>query len=127
MSIKNSGLLLLVVALFLGTTAWAKNERPLRAEYGAEHHATEQDGAFRLDARIMSVDEVLGVMVVAEQEIKLKRHYKKGGWQYQTSFVDSSGHPVAIDLFKPRGKVIVEGVQLPDGALVAERIILEDD
>jgi len=87
-------------------------------------HKIFNQGVYRkLNARIMSIDLASNVMIVAEKNIKLPTFSdKKGRTQYLTQFIGSSGQAMRPNDFKVRDRVIVEGVKLPDGSVVASSI-----
>jgi len=85
----------------------------------------QDGGGFVLNAGIMSVDVNHNMMIVAEKIIKLKVAVDEKGYrQYQTIFIDSSGKHISIGDFKPRMNVIVDGTELPNDTIIADRITL---
>ena len=78
----------------------------------------------RLEAKIMAIDVTGEELIIAEKVVKLVTYLdKKRKIQYLTQFLDSSGGKIKISDFIIRDRVVVEGVRLPDGTIIAGSII----
>lgn len=119
--IKKQGVLILLLMLLLGGVAYAQNNFESTHQRGEEHI-----GNFFLDASVMLIDKMHDTMIVAEKVITLRvNRNKKGDNRYDTVFVNSTGVRISIDEFKPFVRVVVEGDELTDGKIIADKITLQ--
>jgi len=76
---------------------------------------------FELYGKIMEVNIHKAYLIVAEKKISITG-FKVGDQLYKTTFLDAKGSPVELSSFRKGQRVLVQGVTLPDGAMVAGRV-----
>lgn len=81
----------------------------------------EYSGPFEITARIMEIDPAKNMLVVAEKKIYVV-DVLVGAEHLLTVLADAQGGAVAIESFAPGQTVLVQGLQLPDGRVIAELI-----
>lgn len=101
---------------------WCPNQgraasRPITAE------ALEYSGPFELTAPIMEIHRGKNMLIVAEKEIYTV-DLMVGSEHLLTIFSDAEGGAVAFESLKRGQTVLVRGLELPDGRIIAELIQL---
>ena len=76
---------------------------------------------FELYGKIMEVNIHKAYFIVAEKKISVTG-FKVGDQLIKTTFLDANGRPVKINTFRKGQRVLVQGVTLPDGTIVAGRV-----
>lgn len=105
-----------LVSLLLTSTFALGEERDLNKIFG-------QGSYTRHNAKIMAIDTGENVMIIAEKTVKWLQYVDQNGvTQYQTQLLSSSGKELSITDFKIKDRVIVQGVKLPDGTIIASDI-----
>lgn len=83
----------------------------------------KQGSYARHNAKIMAIDVGENIMIIAEKTVKWLQYVDQNGvTQYQTQLLSASGKELSIADFKVKDRVIVQGVKLPDGTIVASDI-----
>ena len=72
-------------------------------------------------SHIMSIDYGNGVLVVAERIVMIV-DLRIGGEQFTTQVTNSEGQTIAIESLYQGQKVLVKGLKLDDGRVVASRV-----
>lgn len=86
--------------------------------------ADNESGVFQLTAKVMSIDLVSNMAMIAEKEFKLLFHYDKNGEKiWDTRFLNKEGNQITPDQIKKRDRVLVRGKN-ENGTLIAKEIIL---
>jgi hypothetical protein len=75
---------------------------------------------FELYGTIMEANTVEAYLIVGEKRINVE--LKVGEQVYKASLLDTKGKPVKLWSFRKGQRVRVQGVKLPDGALVAGKV-----
>ena len=83
--------------------------------------ALRYSGPFEITSRIMEIDSEKQLLVVAEKEIHVV-DLIVGGEHFLTLLSDAEGDPLPFDALTPGQTVRVQGVELPDGRVLAELI-----
>lgn len=78
-------------------------------------------GPFEITARIMEIDLAKNMLVVAENKIYVV-DVMVGDEHLLTVLADAQGGTLAFEAFAPGQTVLVQGLQLPDGRVIAELI-----
>ncbi|WP_289022553.1 hypothetical protein [Desulfobacter postgatei] len=79
---------------------------------------------FELNAKVMDIDPIRGLAIIAEKEFKLISHYdEKGKKTWDTLFLDKEGNQITPDQIKKRDRVLVRGKN-DNGTIIAREIIL---
>jgi hypothetical protein len=78
-------------------------------------------GPFEITARIMEIDQAKNMLIVAENEIYVV-NVMVGAEHLLTVLTDAQGAAVAFESFARGQTVLVKGLQLPDGRVIAELI-----
>jgi len=81
----------------------------------------EYSGPFEITARIMEIDHGKNMLIVAEKEIYVV-DLMVGAEHLWTVFSDAEGAAIAFESLDRGQTVLVRGVQLPDGRVIAELI-----
>ena len=76
---------------------------------------------FELYGNIMEVNTQKAYLIVAEKKISLTG-FKVGDQVIETTFLDARGRPAQVTSFREGQRVLVQGVTLPDGTMVAGRV-----
>jgi hypothetical protein len=83
-------------------------------------------GPFEITSRIMEIDHGKNMLIVAENEIYVV-DVMVGEEHLLTVFSDAEGRAVSFESFARGQTVLVQGMQLPDGRVIAELIQLAGD
>jgi hypothetical protein len=83
-------------------------------------------GPFEITSRIMEIDHGKNMLIVAENEIYVV-DVMVGEEHLLTVFSDAEGRAVSFESFARGQTVLVQGIQLPDGRVIAELIQLAGD
>ena len=83
--------------------------------------ALRYSGPFEITSRIMEIDLEKKLLVVAEKEIHVV-NLIIGEEHLLTLLSDAEGEPLSFDALTPGQTVRVQGVELPDGRVLAEMI-----
>jgi len=83
--------------------------------------ALRYSGPFEVTSRIMEIDPDKGLLVVAEKEIYVV-DLTVGGEHLSTHLSDAEGEPLSFDALSSGQTVRVQGIELPDGRVLAELI-----
>jgi len=75
-------------------------------------------------SHIMSIDYAKGILVVAENEVMIV-DLLIGGEQFTTQVTNSEDEVISIDSLLKGQKVLVQGLKLDDGRVVAARVQLQ--
>jgi hypothetical protein len=86
----------------------------------------QYSGPFELTARIMEIDLGKNMLIVAEKEIYVV-DVMVGAEHLLTVFSDAEGGAAAFESFARGQTVLVRGIELPDGRVIAELIQLASD
>lgn len=76
---------------------------------------------FELYGIIMEVNIQKAYLIVAEKKISVTG-FKVGDQLIKTTFLDANGSPITLSSFRKGQRVLVQGVTLPDGIIVAGRV-----
>lgn len=86
--------------------------------------ADNKPAFFELKAKVMAIDPVKGIAIIAEKEFKLLYHYDETGKKiWDTLFRDKKGNQIALDQIENRDRVLVRGKN-SNGTIIAKEIIL---
>jgi len=81
-------------------------------------------GFFKLQAKVMAIDLIRDLAIIAEKEFELLSHYDGNGKKvWNTRFLDKKGNQISPDQIKKRDRVLVHGKN-DNGTIIAEEIIL---
>jgi hypothetical protein len=83
--------------------------------------ALRYSGPFEITSRIMEIDYEKKLLVVAEKEIHVV-DITVGGEHLLTLVSDAEGEPLLLDALTRGQTVRVQGIELPDGRVLAELI-----
>ena len=83
--------------------------------------ALKYSGPFEITSRIMEIDPGKKLMVVAEKQIYVI-DLVVGEEHLSTLLSDAEGEPLPFQAFMPGQTVRVQGIELPDGRVLAEQI-----
>ena len=76
---------------------------------------------FELYGKIMKVNTREAYFIVAEKRISVTG-FEVGDQVIKTTFLDPKGNPIEVTSFRKGQRVLVQGVTLPDGTMVAGRV-----
>lgn len=87
--------------------------------------ATDNESVFfELKAKVMDIDPIRNLAIIAEKKFKLMSHYdEKGKKIWDTLFLDKEGNQITPDQIKKRDRVLVRGKN-DNGTIIAREIIL---
>jgi hypothetical protein len=83
--------------------------------------ALRYSGPFEITSRIMEIDHEKKLLVVAEKEIHVV-DITVAGEHLLTLLSDAEGEPLVFDALTRGQTVLVKGIELPDGRVIAELI-----
>lgn len=79
---------------------------------------------FELKAKVMTIDPIRDLAIIAEKEFKLLSHYDENGEKvWDTRFIDKEGNQITPDQIEKRDRVWVRGKN-DNGTIIAREIIL---
>lgn len=86
--------------------------------------ADNESSLVKLQARVMAIDIISDLAIIAEKEFKLLSHNdEKGEKVWDTRFLDKKGNQISPDQIKKRDRVLVYGKE-ENGKIIAIKITL---
>lgn len=86
--------------------------------------AENESGFVQLQAKVMAIDLINNLAIIAEEEFKLLYHYDKHGKKvWDTRFLDKEGNQITPDQIEKRDRILVRG-KTDNGTIIAREIIL---
>ncbi|MEJ2170182.1 MAG: hypothetical protein P8X90_32175 [Desulfobacterales bacterium] len=115
--LKRSLLTILTLTLII---CWSLNQSGAASE-PITPEELEYSGPYEITARIMEIDPPKNMLVVAENKIYVV-DVIVGAEHLLTMLADAQGGAITFEAFAPGQTVLVQGLQLPDGRVIAEKI-----
>ena len=81
----------------------------------------DQAEPVEMTSHIMSIDYVKGILVVAENQVMIV-DVVTGGERFTTQVINSEGEPLSFEELSAGQTVLVQGLKLADGRIVAARV-----
>nr|WP_321400256.1 hypothetical protein [uncultured Desulfobacter sp.] len=86
--------------------------------------ADDESDLIKLKAKVMVIDLINNIVIVAEQKFKLISHRDKHGTKvWDTRFLDKEGNQISPDKIETRDRVLVHGKN-DNGTIIAKEVIL---
>nr|WP_319490937.1 hypothetical protein [uncultured Desulfobacter sp.] len=86
--------------------------------------AEDESVPIKFKAKVMAIDLINNIVVIAEQKFKLVSHRDKHGKKvWDTRFLDKEGNQISPDQIEKRDRVLVHGKN-DSGTIIAEEVIL---
>lgn len=88
--------------------------------------ADNESGFVKLQAKVMTIDLISDLAIIAEKEFELLSHYDENGEKvWDTRFLDKDGNQINPDQIKKRDRVLVRGKNDNATVIAVEIILLE--
>nr|WP_319392834.1 hypothetical protein [uncultured Desulfobacter sp.] len=86
--------------------------------------ADDESDLVKLKAKVMVIDLINDIVIIAEQKFKLMSHRDKHGTKvWDTRFLDKEGNQISPDQIETRDRVLVHGKN-DSGTIIAKEVIL---
>ena len=86
--------------------------------------ADNESDLIELKAKVMAIDLINDLAIIAEEKFKLMSHYDRNGEKvWDTRFLDKEGNQIDPDQIEKRARVLVRGKN-DKGTIIALEIIL---